>query len=536
VVGPLSPSDLDAIPRLDWVRAPTPVTALPGVAASLGLAYLGVKRDDLCEPFHGGNKPRKLEYVLAAAPYADAPVWAAAGGIGSGAVVALTGAARALGRRVEAHLFWTPLSDGVVENLAFTASGPTRIHYYGSRVAMGLRRPSVLIGARTRGVPVILPGATSPRGMIGCVRAGLELAAQVRAGELPEPQRVYVALGSGGTAVGIAMGLVLGGLRTTVAAVAVVERLFATRGRLRALERALRAELSLAGIEAPPGPLPIVLDHDHLGLGYAHPSAESLAACDALATEGIGLEPVYTGKAMSALFADARRLGLREVVFWNTVRRSPIPHDPDWRDRLPAALRRRLEAPAAGLFTRRRVLVTLGGAAAVALAVRITGYPPLPGWSGAVLAPWEAHVLHAAAEALVGDAATAAELAAIPERVDRYLTGMPPSVKREAHAMFAFVEHATTPLGRRLSRLTLLAAPDREAFLAGLEARGGVASQAYRAIRDLCVLGLYQQPSTWPALGYEGPRQPLGYDPRGPERWSWPAYDAMVAPAGAQPR
>jgi D-cysteine desulfhydrase len=332
------------------------------------------------------------------------------------------------------------------------------------------------------------------------------------------------------------MGLVLGGLRTTVAAVAVVERLLATRGRLRALERALRAELSLAGIDAPPGPLPIVLDHDHLGLGYAHPTAEALAACAALATEGIGLEPVYTGKAMAALLADARRLGLREVVFWNTVRRGPLPHDSDWRDRLPASLRRRLEAPPSGRITRRRVLVTLGGTAAVALAVRISGYPPLPGWRGAVLAPWEAHVLHAASEALLGDAATPAQLAEIPARVDRYLTGMPASVKREALVMLAFVEHATTPLGRSLHRFTLLGAPAREAFLAGLEARGGVTSQAYRALRDLCVLGLYQQPSTWPALGYEGPRQPLSYDPRGPERWSWPAYDALLAPAGVLPR
>ena len=73
-------------------------------------------------------------------------------------------------------MFWTPISDGVLDNLAFTASGPTTILPYGSRTAMALRRPSIVLGAREHGVPVIPPGATSPIGMMGTVRAGLELA------------------------------------------------------------------------------------------------------------------------------------------------------------------------------------------------------------------------------------------------------------------------------------------------------------------------------------------------------------------------
>jgi hypothetical protein len=50
------------------------------------------------------------------------------------------------------------------------------------------------------------------------------------------------------------------------------------------------------------------------------------------------------------------------------------------------------------------------------------------------------------------------------------------------------------------------------------------------------MLALYQQPAAWAELGYEGPRVPLGYDPRGPERLGWSAYDALVAPEGALPR
>jgi D-cysteine desulfhydrase len=532
----LSPSDLDAIPRLGWVQAPTPITSLPALAAGLGLEFFGVKRDDLVEALHGGSKPRKLDYLLAAPPFADAPVWAGVGGIGSGALVALTAAAAVLERRLEANVFWTTVSAGVVDNLAFTASGPTEVRFYPSRIAIAVRRPA-LFGVGGGGRAVVAPGATSAIGMIGAVRAGLELCAQIRAGELPEPDRIYVALGSGGTAAGLSVGLALGGSRATVAAIAVVERILSTRARLRGLQREVTAALARAGIPAPAELPEVVVDHAHLGRGYAEPTAEAIAACESLATEGIELEPVYTGKAMAALGADARRLPLRRVILWQTARRSPLPHDADWRSRLPPALARALGDPAAfgKRIGRRRVLWTFGAAAAAGVLARISGYPPLPGWHGEVLAAWEAQVVTAAAEALLPPAATVEELGSIAARVDRYLVGMPRRVQREAHGMLIFVEHGTA-LARHASRFTHLPVAAREAFLADLEARGGTPSQAYRALRDLCMLALYQQPSSWAALGYEGPRQPLGYDPHGPDRWPWPTYDALVAPAGTLPR
>jgi D-cysteine desulfhydrase len=532
----LSPADLDAIPRLGWVREPTPVTPLPKVAESLGLSFFGIKRDDLLEPLHGGSKPRKLDYVLAAAPFTDAPVWASSGGIGSGSLVALTGAAQKLDRKLRAHMFWTPISDGVTDNLAFTASGPSSILFYGSRTSMALRRPAIVLGAREHGVPVIPPGATSPLGMIGTVRAGLELAQQIEDGEIPEPERLYVALGSGGTSIGLAIGLALGGVRTQVVAVAVVEHLLSIGPRLASLERDALAELANWKIPVPQARPHLLVDRAHLGVAYAHPTKESIAACEKIAAEGVHLEPVYTGKAMAALLADARKLGLRNVMFWCTARRALPEPDPAWRDRLPPALRRRLEDPHAARVTRRRVLVGLAAAAALGVAVRTGGYADLPGFPGEVLSAWHANVLIAAAEALLPPDTDPAQIAAIPARIDRYLVGMPPKVKREAKAMLALIEHGTTPLGGELHRFTRISPAAREKFLASLEAHGGLRSQAYRGLRDLVMLGYYQQPSTWPAIHYEGPRVPLTYDPRGPDRVSWPAYDAMVAPAGALPK
>jgi D-cysteine desulfhydrase len=80
--------------------------------------------------------------------------------------------------------------------------------------------------------------------MLGVVRAGLELSGQIRSGVLPEPERIYVALGTGGTAIGLSIGLALGGVRTKVVAVAVVESVLSSEARLNAMRRAVLAELS----------------------------------------------------------------------------------------------------------------------------------------------------------------------------------------------------------------------------------------------------------------------------------------------------
>lgn len=523
-------------PRLGLVAAPSPVEALEPLAARLGLDWLGCKRDDRLEALHGGSKPRKLDYALAEPRLADAERWASAGAIGSGSLVALTAAAASLGRTLDAHLFWTSLSAGVVDNLAFTASGPTRLAYHGSRVGLALGAPGVLVGTRSRGAAVVPPGATSPTGMLGLVRAGLELAEQVRAGELPEPDRLYVALGSGGTAVGLAVGLALAGLSTTVVGVGVVERALSPLGRVRALREGLLAKLDALGIARPSSPIHLVVERRYAGPGYAVPTAGALAACDALAAEGVAIEPIYTGKAMAALLATARASGARRVLFWQT-KRGPLP-DPgaSWRDRLPGRLARRLaleEDPRR--VARRRVLLGLGAAAAAAGAgVRLSGYPEAPP-GASVLAAWELAVVRAAAEALLPPAPDAGAYARVASAVDRYLVGMPPSTLREVHAMLGVVEHAT-PLGGRLARFTSLAPAERARVLERLASHGGLLAQVYGGLRDLVVLAYYAQPATWGAIGYEGPRVPLDEDPRGPNRRVFPAYDDLRARPDVLPR
>ncbi len=516
-------ADLDALPRLGWVAAPSPVTPLEALGASLSLAWLGAKRDDRLDVLHGGTKVRKLDCLLAAAPWADAPVWVSAGAIGSGHLVALTAAAEKLGRRLAAHVFWEDLSDGVEQNLAFTASGPTTLVYRRNRATLALRDPRVLLGPTHRGRPVIVPGASAPAGMAGAVRAGLELAAQIEAGEVPPVDRVFVPLGSGGTAVGLALGLGLAGLRPVVHAVSAVERPFSTRHRLAGLEQACRDWLRDAGVNADAPAAPLLVDRRRVGDGYALPTAASRAACARLQREGLGLEPIYSGKAMAALLGGAAQRGER-VLFWVTPRRAgPLPAADDWRDRLPCALRRRLvalEHPG----RRRAILGGLAAAGSVALGLRLTGYPD-GDWDGAALTAWQAHVVRAAAEALLPPAPGPYD--DVPARVDAYVAALPRPLRQEIGLLLGAIEHGTA-LDQRLSRLTALDPPARLRFFEALDRRGGLQRQMYRGIRDLCLLGHYQRPETWPALGYGGPM--VGREPRRSP------YDAMRAPLGDIPR
>lgn len=152
-------------------------------------------------------------------------------------------------------------------------------------------------------------------------------------------------------------------------------------------------------------------------------------------------------------------------------------------------------------FQRRSFLVGCASVlAAAGLTARLIGTEPLPGWTGVVLNSREARTLMAAAEVLVPRAYDGLAL-----RVDDYVRHLPASAQREVRAMLAMVEHGV-PLsagsGRRFSEAS---AADRTLALERLLARGGVAAQIVRGLRDLCLLAYYAEPSAWSPLGYEGP-------------------------------
>lgn len=518
------------LPSVGWITGPSPLTSLPVLARHLGLAALTIKRDDLLPGLHGGNKLRKLDVLLATPPFRDAPRIASLGAIGSGHLAASAAAAAALGKELHAHMFWEPLSEGVLENLAFVASGPGRISFYGSRVEVALRKPALVMKPVVDGAAMIPPGGTLPAAVAGFARAGFELKAQIDAGELEAPDVIYCALGTAGTAAGLALGLGMAGVKAEIRAISTVERWFATGATLRRVIAGAAAWLRSQGIAADAAQaLPVRLVHSQLGAGYGVPTAQSIAAIEVMRSEGVPGEPVYTGKAFAALLADAARhkAGLR-VLFWNTLRRGPLPHQEAWRERLPPRLSRRLDRVTMPSRWGRRLFLlgtvaTLGACAAP----RFMGYREV-GWTGQVLSSWEAEVLAAAAQVMSGVPEVAG--LRVAANVDRYLVPMPDKTRGEIHQLLALVEHGTTPLALLGARFTRLGRDAREAYLLSLSARGGLLAQAFRGLRDLVMLGTYQEPSSWRGLGYSGPWPPL----LAPELVGAP-YGSLRAPPGALP-
>ncbi|OGQ19813.1 MAG: hypothetical protein A2138_07390 [Deltaproteobacteria bacterium RBG_16_71_12] len=519
------------LPSVGWVQGPSPITSLPALARHLGLISLDVKRDDLLPGLHGGNKLRKLDVLLATPPFKEAPRIASLGAIGSGHLAACTAAAVALGKTLHAHMFHEPLSEGVLENLAFVASGPSTITYYGSRLEVGLRKPALVLAPVVDGVPMIPPGGTLPAAVAGFARAGFELGAQIDAGLLPHPDVVYCALGTAGTAAGLALGLGMAGVRAEVRAVSTVERVFATARGMRSVIDGAARWLAEHGVACDARQaLPVRIVRSQLGKGYGIPSAQSIAAVEVLRSEGVAGEPVYTGKAFAALLADAaRHRPGKHVLFWSTLRRGPLPHDANWRDRLPPRLSKRLDRATVPPRLGRRLFL-LGGAAALGACAmpRFMGYRDV-GWTGTVLQSWEAQVLAAAATALSGVPEIGGLVVAA--NVDRYLVPMPDKVKGEIHQLLALVEHGTTPLALYGARFTKLDAAGREAWLLSLNARGGLLAQAFRGLRDLVMLGAYQDDRSWRGLGYGGPWPPVN----APELAGAP-FDGLRAAPGAVPR
>ncbi|MCC7073929.1 MAG: pyridoxal-phosphate dependent enzyme [Deltaproteobacteria bacterium] len=522
---------MSKLPSVGWVQEPSPLTALTTLARHLGLAALHVKRDDLLPGLHGGNKLRKLDLLLATAPFKDAPRIASLGAIGSGHLAACVAAATALGKRVDAFMFDEPLSEGVLENLAFVASGPSAITFFGSRLEIAARKPSLVLAPVVDGVPMIPPGGTLPAAVAGFVRAAFELRAQIDAGLLEPPDVVYCALGTAGTAAGLALGLGLAGVRAELRAVSTVERVFATDRALHKVIAGAARWLSEHGVACTAAQaLPVRIVRTQLGRGYGVPSAQSIAAVEVLRSEGVASEPVYTGKAFAALLADAaRHQGKQRVLFWSTLRRGPLPHDVEWRAKLPPRLSRRLDRATTPRKLGRRLFL-LGGAAALGACAmpRFMGYREI-GWTGAVLRSWEAEVLAAAANALSGVPEVAGLVVAA--NVDRYLVPMSETMKGEVHQLLALVEHGTTPLALFGARFTKLNLAAREAWLLSLNGRGGLLAQAYQGLHKLVMLGAYQEPASWQALGYAGPWPPV----MAPELVGAP-YESLRANKGALPR
>lgn len=335
--------------RLPWVSLGT--TATPVQRLELGGAAgteTWVKRDDLTAVPYGGNKVRKLEFLLAEARRQGATRVITIGAAGSHHALATTIYCHRMGIPVSLVLFPEPVTPEVVTTLCIEQALGAELRFTRRMETVPLAIVAARAAHRGERPVVIPPGGSSPTGALGYVDAALEIAEQVEAGLCPSPRAVYVAGGTLGTAVGLAVGLALAGLGATVKAVRVTGSIVANERVLRKLVRRTLELLAGAGVPTPAeGEVcrRVELLHDYLGAGYAAETEEGRVATRTFAAAGLQLEKTYTAKAAAAFLAAARAGEPGPLLYVHTIS-ATLPAElagETGPDALPEPFRRYLE-------------------------------------------------------------------------------------------------------------------------------------------------------------------------------------------------
>lgn len=303
--------DLSSFARLPLGVWPTPLEDCARLGGALGARVL-VKRDDVNGLGLGGNKLRKLEFLLARAVADGAETIITFGGVQTNHGRQTAAACARLGLRCELVLKRAVPRSGE----AYERSGNRALdELYGARVHVCDDAAEVaathlrLLGEHDRVVTFPL-GGSNGLGVLGYVAAADELLGQLGDRDI---DHIVVAAGTGGTAAGLALGLALAGRPITVEAACVAHQPTETRANI---ERLAAAAAELLGVPLPSLDHVVVSDRT-LGPGYGVPTDVTWAAIRLFArTEGITLDPVYTGKAAAALVTSVA--AGEQVVFMHT--------------------------------------------------------------------------------------------------------------------------------------------------------------------------------------------------------------------------
>ena len=309
--------DLNSFDRVKLAVLPTPLYKLENISARLG-KNIYIKRDDMTGVALGGNKVRKLEFLLADAKKQGAQVVLTTGGAQSNHAMLTAACALRLGMEPVLVL----KKRGVWEkkgNQLLNALMGAEVHFvdsdsyddvYAEMDRLAAEREDR--GQRCYKIPVGGSVALGSLGYVECIR---EVAEQTAAMGV-RLDRIVCATGSGGTHAGTALGAMLYLPDTKVSGMMVdddpfdviVPRLMRETAALLEWDREIRPE----DVQLRP----------MYGEGYAIPSPEGTAAVELLAREeGIFLDPVYTGKAFAGLLEMAERGeldGEENILFLHT--------------------------------------------------------------------------------------------------------------------------------------------------------------------------------------------------------------------------
>lgn len=315
---------LQTFAKLNAGFYPTPIEELPRLRAALGkhAPRLFIKRDDYTGAGLGGNKVRKLEYVLAQAQAEGAEIVITMGGEKSNHARVTAALCARLGLRCELVLN--------LPNVRYDRLQPANLvadELYGATIHRVTNRDerntlSAELAARYmqagRRVALVPLGASIPLGALGFIRAVAEAKAQLEALGVT-PTHIVHASSSGGTQAGISAGCQLYGLSAHVIGISPDDSSASIAAHVADIITGIGALLDL-----PANTLNrrVIVRDEFVGAGYGIPSDESTNALALVArTEGVLLDPVYTAKAMAgllAMIAEGELTANDTVLFWHT--------------------------------------------------------------------------------------------------------------------------------------------------------------------------------------------------------------------------
>jgi L-cysteate sulfo-lyase len=295
---------LSRFPRVRLAHLPTPLEPMPRLSKALGGPELWIKRDDCTGLSTGGNKTRKLEYLMAEASAAGADMVLTQGATQSNHARQTAAAAARLG--LDCHLI---LEDRTGYNepnyrrngnvLLDVLHGAT-IEHRGTGLDMNAELLAVADGFAARGRrPYAIPGGGSnATGALGYVNCALELLGQMVERGLTFDHMV-TATGSAGTQAGLVVGLKALNAQLPLLGIGVRAPKDVQEGNVFRLAQAVEAKIGTPGVVARGD---VVANCDYVGPGYGIPADSTLEAIDLFARlEGILLDPVYSAKGAAGL-------------------------------------------------------------------------------------------------------------------------------------------------------------------------------------------------------------------------------------------
>jgi len=355
------PSLVDRLPYVSLGEFPTPVHELHKLGSDLGIGQLYIKRDDLSSKVYGGNKPRKLEFLLGNALRENAKEVITFGCAGSNHALATAIYARQLGLQSISMLMPQPNAHYVRRNILMSHYNGAELQSCGAELHQRRTMPLVYLATiyqllrhwpKYRRLPQLIPPrGSSPLGTIGFVNAAFELKEQVDRNEIPEPDYLYVATGTMGTAAGLILGLRATSLKAHVVPVRVTDKKLVNTKDIVKLIQETNSLLHSKDSSFPEldfSEKDVDIKHDFYGQQYALFTEEGMQAVARMKDrEGIKLDGTYTGKTVAAIIHDAqiKKLSNKVVLFWNTLNSrdfSDAISDVDYHD-LPRRFHRYFE-------------------------------------------------------------------------------------------------------------------------------------------------------------------------------------------------